>query len=70
MPDPTMQSPEWIRDALKQYFLNRPNTSVDTVDLIGHFHVAIVLDAAEDLVRTGWLVRTTDLYPKLRQSHA
>jgi hypothetical protein len=70
MPDPTMQSPEWIRDALKQYFLNRPNTSVDIVDLVGYFHVAIALDAAEDLVRTGWLVRTTDLYPKLQQSHA
>jgi hypothetical protein len=70
MPDLTMQSPEWIREALKQFFLDRPNTSVDTVDLVGYFRVTIILDAVEDLVKTGWLVRTTDLYPKLKRADA
>ena len=70
MTDLTMQSPKWIREALKQYFLNRPNISVDTVDLVGYFRVTIVLGAVEDLVRTGWLVRTADLYPKLKQANA
>jgi hypothetical protein len=65
-----MKSPEWIREALKQYFVNRPGVSVDTVDLVGHFHVGIVLDAAQDLVDTGWLIRTNGIYPKLKRSVA
>jgi hypothetical protein len=66
------QSPEWICEALKQYFINRLNTLADTVNLVGYFYVAIVLDAVEDLVATGWLVKTTGngLYPKLKRSHA
>ena len=62
-----MKSPEWIREALKKYFVNRPGVSVDTVDLIGHFNVEIVLDDAQDLVDTGWLIRTTSIYPKLKR---
>ena len=68
MSDPTMQSPDWCREALKQYFLDRPNASVDTVDLVGYFRVASVLDAAEDLVRVGWLIRTGGPFPKLCQA--
>jgi hypothetical protein len=60
-----MKSPEWIRESLKLYFLNRPGVSVDTVDLVGYFHVASVLDAAQDLVDAGWLIRTGGIYPKL-----
>ncbi len=67
MPD---QSPEWIRKALQLYFVVRPSIHVDHVDLIGYFHVASVLDAAEDLVRAGWLVRTDGPYPKLKRSNA
>jgi hypothetical protein len=67
MPD---QSPEWIREALKQYFVNRPGIIVNTVDLVGHFHVAIVLNAAQDLVNAGWLTRTDSIYPKLKRSDA
>ena len=64
------QSPEWIREALKRYFWARPGIRVDSVDLLGYFHVASVLDAAEDLVRAGWLVRTDGPYPKLMRSNA
>jgi hypothetical protein len=64
MPD---QSPEWIRKALQLYFVVRPGIHVD---LIGYFRVASVLDAAEDLVRAGWLVRTDGPYPKLKRSDA
>jgi hypothetical protein len=53
-----MHSPEWIREALKQYFVDRPGVSVDSVDLMAYFHVASVLDAASDLVDTGWLIET------------
>jgi hypothetical protein len=60
-----MKSSEWIRESLKLYFLNRPGISVDTVDLVGYFHVASVLDAAQDLVDAGWLIRTGGVYPKL-----
>jgi hypothetical protein len=67
MPD---QSPEWIREALKQYFVDRPGIIVDTVDLVGHFHVEIVLNAAQDLVNAGWLTRTDGIYPKLKRSEA
>ena len=67
MPD---QSPQWIREALKRYFDARPGVRVDSVDLIGYFHVASVLDAAEDLVRAGWQVRTDGPYPKLMRSNA
>jgi hypothetical protein len=67
MPD---QSPEWIREALKLYFVVRPGIRVDSVDLLGYFRVASVLEAAEDLVRAGWLVRTDGLYPKLMRSNA
>ena len=67
MPD---QSPEWIREALKSYFVARPGIRVDSVDLIGYFRVASVLDAAEDLVRAGWLVRTDGPYPKLMRLNA
>ena len=66
MPD---QSPEWIREALTGYFDARPGVRVDSVDLLGYFHVASVLDAAEDLVRAGWLVRTDGPYPKLMRSN-
>jgi hypothetical protein len=64
------QSPEWIREALKSYFLARPGIRVDSVDLIGYFHVASVLEAAEDLVRAGWLVKTDGPYPKLMRINA
>ena len=64
------QSPEWIREALMLYFLARPGIRVDSVDLLGCFHVASVLDAAEDLVRAGWLVRIDGPYPKLMRSNA
>ena len=64
------QSPQWIREALKGYFDARPGIRVDSVDLLGYFHVASVLDAAEDLVRAGWLVRTDGPYPKLLRSNA
>ena len=64
------QSPEWICEALMLYFLARPGIRVDSVDLLGYFHVASVLDAAEDLVRAGWLVRTDGPYPKLLRSNA
>ena len=64
------QSPQWIREALKGYFDARPGIRVDSVDLLGYFHVASVLDAAEDLVRAGWLVRTDGVYPKLMRSNA
>ena len=47
------QSPEWICEALKEYFDARPGVRVDSVDLLGYFRVASVLDAAEDLVRAG-----------------
>ena len=67
MPD---QSPQWIREALKRYFDARPGIRVDSVDLLGYFHVASVLDAAEDLVRAGWPVRTDGPYPKLMRSNA
>jgi hypothetical protein len=70
MPDPTMKSPEWIREALKSYFVIRPSIRVDSVDLIGYFHVASVLDAAEDLVSGGWLDRAGGPYPKLMRSNA
>ena len=59
-----MKSPEWIRESLKLYFLNRPGVSVDAVDLVGYFHVASVLDAAQDLVDAGWLIRTGGVYPR------
>ena len=64
------QSPEWICEALKRYFEARPGIRVDSVDLLGYFHVASVLDAAEDLVRAGWLVRTDGPYPNLMRSNA
>lgn len=67
MPD---QSPEWIREALQLYFVVRPGIRVDSVDLIGYFRVASVLDAAEDLVRAGWLIRTDGPYPKLMRINA
>jgi hypothetical protein len=63
-----MHSPEWIREALKQYFVNRPGCFVDTLDLMAYFRVASVLDAAEDLVRVGWLIRTGGPFPKLCQA--
>lgn len=65
----TEQSPGWIREALKEYFDARPGIRVDSVDLLGYFHVASVLDAAEDLVRAGWLVRADGPYPKLLRSN-
>jgi len=64
------QSSEWIREALQLYFKLRPGVRVDSVDLLGWFHVASVLDAAEDLVHSGWLVRTDGPYPKLMRSNA
>ena len=64
MPD---QSPEWIREALQLYFVDRPGIHVDHVDLIGYFHVASVLDAAEDLVRAGWVGQDRWALP---QTHA
>jgi len=60
-----MKSPEWIRESLKLYFLDRPGVTVGAADLIGYFHVASVLDAAYDLVDAGWLIRTGGIYPKL-----
>jgi hypothetical protein len=63
-----MHSPEWIREALKQYFVNRPGVKVGTVDLIAYFHVAIVLEAASDLVDAGWLIKTDGPYPLLMRS--
>lgn len=54
--------------ALKMYFENRPGIRVDTVDLLGYFHVPSVLDAAEHLVQEGWLIRSKELYPKLYQA--
>jgi hypothetical protein len=62
-----MKPPEWIRESLKLYFLNRPGVSVGTADLACYFHVASVLDAAQDLVDAGWLIRTGGIYPKLSQ---
>ena len=64
------QSPEWIREALKLYFMTRPGIHVDSVDLISHFRVASVLDAAQDLVDAGWLTRTNSIYTQLKQSDA
>jgi hypothetical protein len=64
MPDDTT----WIREALKQYFVNRPGVFVDTVDLMTYFRVASVLDAAEDLVKVGWLTRTGGPFPRLTRS--
>ena len=66
----TDQYAEWIREALKLYFVARPGIHVDSVDLIGHFRVASVLDAAQDLVDAGWLTRTDSIYPKLKRSDA
>ena len=67
MPD---QSPEWIREAFELYFVARPGIRVDSVDLIGYFHVASLIEAAEDLVSAGWLIRTDGPYPKLMRSNA
>jgi hypothetical protein len=63
-----MHSPEWIREALKDFFVNRPGVSVDTVDLMAYFHVTSVLDAAQDLVNTGWLINTGGPFPKFTRS--
>ena len=63
-------TPEWICEALKECFDARPGVRVDSVDLLGYFRVASVLDAAEDLVRAGWLVRSDGPYPKLMRSNA
>jgi hypothetical protein len=61
-------SPDWIRNAVKQYFIDRSGISVDTVDIIDYFRVAISLSAVEDLINTGWLVRSNDVYPKIKRS--
>ena len=63
-----MHSPKWIREALKQYFINRPGVSVNTVDLMAYFQVASVLDAASDLVDTGWLIKTDGPFPLFKRS--
>ena len=62
-----MHSPEWMRQALKDYFASRPGVSVNTVDLVAYFRVVSVLDAAQELVKAGWLIKTDDPFPKFRR---
>ena len=57
-----MTAPSYMKEALKQYFINRPGIRVDTVDLFSYFPVTSVLDAIEDLVQEGWLIRSNEPY--------
>jgi hypothetical protein len=63
-----MHSPEWIRKALKEYFINRPGVSVNNVDLMVYFRITSVLDAAQDLVDAGWLIKTNGPFPLFKRS--
>ena len=60
-------SSSWLKEALKQYFINRPGIRVDTVDLLDYFHIGSVLGAVEELIQEGWLIRSNEPYPKLYQ---
>ena len=65
---PTKSEYEWQKEAVKSYFRSRTSIKVDTVDLLGYFHIVSCLSAADELYREGWLAKTSHpVYPKYYQ---